>query len=120
MNLTLYGIHNCDQVKKARCWLDAQGLTFAFHDYKKAGVSTALLEQFLTQTAWQDLLNRKGTTWRKLSLQEQSAVIDTASAMSYMILHPSLIKRPILWIQQASNVDMYLGFSEAQYRRLID
>lgn len=119
MKLTLYGIPNCNQVKIARCWLDAQGLAFEFHDYKKAGVSATLLEQFLTRTQWPVLLNRKGTTWRKLPPKAQSAVIDTVSAMSCMIAHPSLIKRPILWVHKALSVDILVGFSEEQYQRLI-
>lgn len=114
----MYGIPNCDQVKKARTWLTAQGLAFEFHDFKKAGVSTALLELFLTKTDWSVLLNRKGTTWRKLSPQEQAAVIDAGTAMSCMIAHPSIIKRPILLVQHATSSDLIVGFSEAQYQYL--
>ena len=118
--LTLHGIPNCDQVKKARRWLDDHGLAFEFHDFKKAGVSSPLLELFLVHADWTTLLNRKGTTWRKLSSQEQSAVIDQTSAMSCMLLHPSIIKRPVLLIRDDTSVALMVGFSEQQYQSLID
>lgn len=118
--LTLHGIPNCDQVKKARSWLNDHQLSFEFHDFKKAGVSSALLALFLAHTDWTTLLNRKGTTWRKLSDQEQLAVTDADSAVSCMLAHPSIIKRPVLLIQDAATVTVLVGFSEQQYQSLID
>jgi Spx/MgsR family transcriptional regulator len=94
--ITLYGIPNCDTVKKARAWLTAQGLTYEFHDFKKAGVPADQLAAWESELGWQKLLNRQGTTWRKLDPQEQASAVDAASAQALMRAHPSLIKRPVV------------------------
>jgi Spx/MgsR family transcriptional regulator len=94
--IILYGIPNCDTVKKARAWLTAQGLTHEFHDFKKVGVPADRLAAWEAALGWQKLLNRKGTTWRKLDLQEQSAAVDAISAQALMRSQPSLIKRPVV------------------------
>jgi Spx/MgsR family transcriptional regulator len=91
---TLYGIPNCDTVKKARAWLDDQGVAYAFHDFKKQGVPEAELDQWLKQPGWEALVNRKGTTWRKLDEATRNAVVDAASARPVLLANPSLIKRP--------------------------
>lgn len=95
MALTLYGIPNCDTVAKARKWLDARGIAYGFHDYKKAGVPEAALAEWVDALGWEVLLNRRGTTFRKLS-DDDKADIDEAKARRLMIAHPSLIKRPVV------------------------
>jgi Spx/MgsR family transcriptional regulator len=94
--IILYGIPNCDTVKKARAWLTAQGLAHEFHDFKKAGVPADRLAAWESALGWQKLLNRKGTTWRKLDPQEQASVVDAASAQALMRAQPSLVKRPVV------------------------
>ncbi len=94
--IILYGIPNCDTVKKARAWLTAHGLNHEFHDFKKVGVPADRLAAWEAALGWQTLLNRKGTTWRKLDLQEQSAAVDAISAQALMRSQPSLIKRPVV------------------------
>jgi len=92
----LYGIPNCDTVKKARAWLTSQGFAYRFHDFKKAGVPPERLAAWEAALGWQKLLNRQGTTWRKLDAGVQSGVRDAASAQSLMLTQPSLIKRPVV------------------------
>ncbi len=92
----VYGIPNCDSVKKARAWLTAQGLAHEFHDFKKAGVPADRLSAWAAVLGWQKLLNRQGTTWRKLDPSAQSAVVDAFSAQTLMRAQPSLIKRPVV------------------------
>ena len=94
--MTLYGIPNCDTVKRARAWLAEQGIAHEFHDFKKAGVPEARLDAWLAAVGWETLLNRKGTTWRKLSDASREAVTDAASARAVMLAHPSAIKRPVV------------------------
>jgi Spx/MgsR family transcriptional regulator len=93
---TLYGIPNCDTVKKARTWLTEQGVDYVFHDVKKQGVPADLLPTWEKSVGWEKLLNRKGTMWRKQDAATQAAVIDAASAMALMQLQPSVIKRPVV------------------------
>jgi Spx/MgsR family transcriptional regulator len=94
--LKMYGIPNCDTVKKARTWLQARGVAFEFHDFKKHGVPTEVLQPWLASPGWQTLLNRRGTTWRQLDTATQAAVVDAESAAELMQHHPSVIKRPVL------------------------
>lgn len=112
--MTLYGIPNCDTVKKARAWLTVHRLPYAFHDFKKMGVTAAWLSQVAAQHGWQALLNQRGTTWRKLDDASKSAVNDEASAIAWMQTHPSLIKRPVL----EHKGRYHLGFSEQQYQTI--
>jgi arsenate reductase len=114
MKTTLYGIPNCDTVKKARDWLAANGQDVAFHDFKKQGLERATVAAWLERLDWEVLVNRKGTTWRKLSDERRAAVIDKASAMDLMLESPSVIKRPVLQGAGALNV----GFSDELYRQL--
>lgn len=93
---TVYGIANCDTVRKARAWLQAQGMPYVWHDFKKQGVPAVLLAQWLQQLGRDALINRKGTTWRQLDAAVQAGVTDDASAAALMLAHPSVIKRPLV------------------------
>ncbi len=93
--ITLYGIPNCDTVKKARAWLEEQGRPYVFHDFKKAGVPEAELDGWLASVGWETLVNRSGTTWRKLDEAVRAAVVDAASARALMLAQASVIKRPV-------------------------
>ena len=96
MTITLYGIPNCDTVKRARAWLAEQGVAHAFHDFKKAGVPEAGLDAWLAAAGWERLLNRKGTAWRALPDALKAGVTDAASARAVMLQHASTIKRPVV------------------------
>lgn len=96
MSVTLYGIPNCDTVKKARAWLAERGADVQFHDFKKAGVPADALDGWIAAAGWQKLLNRQGTTWRKLDTATQAAVVDAASARALMLAQASVIKRPVV------------------------
>lgn len=106
--ITVYGIPNCDTVKKARAWLAAQGVASTFHDFKKQGVPESRLAAWEQAVGWEKLLNRKGTTWRKLDPQLQAATTDAASALALMLTHPSVIKRPV--VDWGKNITV--GFDE--------
>ena len=93
---TLYGIPNCDTVKKARAWLSEHGVEYTFHDFKKHGVPGDELDGWLKAVGWEVLVNRKGTTWRKLEEAERAAVVDAASAKAMMLAQASVIKRPVV------------------------
>jgi arsenate reductase (glutaredoxin) len=95
MTITLYGIPNCDTVKKARSWLDARGLAYQFHDYKKAGADAAKLEAWCAAKGWETVLNRAGTTFKKLP-DEAKAGLDHSKAIALMLDAPSMIKRPVV------------------------
>ena len=94
--ITVYGIPNCDTVKKARAWLAEHGVEHAFHDFKKQGVPEAALDHWLASVGWERVLNRQGTTWRKLDAAAQAAVTDAAHAKALMLAQPSVIKRPVV------------------------
>jgi arsenate reductase len=96
MTITLYGIPNCDTVKKARTWLLDHGIDFVFHDFKKQGLARATAATWLAQRDWEVLVNRKGTTWRNLTDEQKAAVVDQASALDLMLATTSVIKRPVL------------------------
>jgi Spx/MgsR family transcriptional regulator len=103
--LTVYGIPNCDTVKKARTWLTEHALAYQFHDFKKQGVPAELLPQWLAQIGAPVLLNRKGTTWRKLDEATRAAVVDDSAATTLMLAQPSVIKRPVVhWPDQRITV----------------
>jgi arsenate reductase len=95
MKPTLYGIRNCDTVKKARAWLDARGVTYDFHDYKASGIDAARLRAWVKAVGWERLLNRAGTTFRKLP-DADKAGIDEVKALTLMLAQPSMIKRPVV------------------------
>ena len=106
--IILYGISNCDTVKRARTWLDEAGLAYRFHDFKKAGVPSDALPRWLADLGWQALLNRSGTTWRKLDEAVKATVVDAASAAALMQAQPSVIKRPVA---QWADGRLSVGFS---------
>ena len=95
-SVTLYGIPNCDTVKKARAWLQEQQVEVRFRDFKKQGVPGTQLDRWLAAVGWEKLLNRQGTTWRKLDEATQAAVADAGSARSLMLAQASVIKRPVV------------------------
>ncbi len=95
-SVTLYGIPNCDTVKKARAWLADHGVNVRFHDFKKEGVPAARLDAWLASAGWEKLVNRKGTAWRQLAPDVQARVSDSASAHALLQAHASVIKRPVV------------------------
>ena len=112
--LTLYGIPNCDTVKKARAWLEQHGVDYQFHDYKKAGIDAATLKRWCREFGHENVVNQRGTTWRKLSEAERSNLTET-SAVRLMQEQPSLIKRPLA----DTGSRRLLGFSEECYQSLL-
>jgi arsenate reductase len=92
----VYGIPNCDTVKKARAWLAGHSVEYVFHDFKKEGVPPAHLDRWIAELGWEKLVNRKGTTWRKLDAKTQATVTDVASARRLMLENVSVIRRPIV------------------------
>ena len=113
--MKLYGIPNCNTVKKARDWLAAHDKQVDFHDFKKAGVNEAMLRNWLKHTGWEKLVNRQGTTWRQLPDAVKASINNETAAISLMLEKPSVIKRPVL----ESDGKIYLGFDETVYRTLI-
>jgi len=111
--ITLYGIPNCDTIKKARKWLSDNGKDYSFHDYKKQGVPEKELRRWVKQLGWETLLNKRGTTWRKLD-EATKASVDEASAIQIMLNNPSIIKRPVL----TSGKILLVGFSAGEYAQL--
>ncbi|MFC4932699.1 ArsC family reductase [Massilia sp. GCM10023247] len=115
MTKTLYGIPNCDTVKKARTWLAEHGIAFTFHDFKKQGLDRETAARWLEQCDWETLVNRKGMTWRNLPDERKAAVKDKASALELMLEHTSVIKRPVL----EGAGPLSVGFSADAYSRLL-
>lgn len=112
----MYGIKNCDTIKKSRRYLDDAGVDYRFHDYRSEGVNDALLQGFIDLLGWQDLLNTRGTTWRKLPQEARDSINDAASAKQIMLAQPSIIKRPLLCAPDGS---MLLGFSESAWHTFL-
>lgn len=110
MTITFFGIPNCDTVKKARKYLDGRGIHYQFHDYKKSGVEIATLERWVKQVGWEKLLNKAGTTFKKLS-DADKADIDQAKAIELMHANPSMIKRPVV----ESGENLLVGFKPEIY-----
>jgi arsenate reductase (glutaredoxin) len=96
MGIVVYGITNCDTVKKARAWLAGEGVDYRFHDFKKDGLPGEQLATWVKQLGWEKLVNRKGTTWRKLDASTQAGVTDASSAKALMQAQPSVVKRPVV------------------------
>lgn len=113
--MKLYGIPNCNTVKKAREWLDTHGVAYTFHDFKKQGIDDATLHAWLDQQPWEKLVNRAGMTWRGLSDDEKAQVKDNASAAALMRTKTSVIKRPVLVSEDRI---LALGFDADQYEAL--
>jgi arsenate reductase (glutaredoxin) len=111
MSVTIYGIKNCDTMKKARGWLDKKGIDYDFHDYKAAGVDRAKLERWAKKVGWETLLNRAGTTFKKLPDREKDGITQ-AKAIALMLKQPSMIKRPVL---EAGERKIVVGFKPDHY-----
>lgn len=112
--IEIYGIKNCNTVKKALDWLAGNNLEYRFHDYKKEGVDQKKLEQFVAEFGWEKVLNRKGTTWRQLSAEQQNKISDQKSALKIMLEKPSIIKRPLV----EAKSQLLLGFDESEWKIL--
>jgi Spx/MgsR family transcriptional regulator len=111
MPLTIYGIKNCDTMKKARAWLDKQGVDYAFHDYKTAGIERGKLEAWVKKAGWETLLKRAGTTFKKLPDKDKSGVTEK-KAIALMLAQPSMIKRPVL---ELGGGKLLVGFKPEEY-----
>lgn len=109
--MKVYGIKNCNTVKKSLDWLKNNDSGFEFHDYKKLGISKGKLQEWSKELGWEKLLNKKGTTWRTLTADQQQKITDEKSAIELMIEKPSVIKRPVI----ESNGKLIVGFDEAEY-----
>jgi arsenate reductase len=109
--ITIYGIRNCDTMKKARAWLDAAGIAYAFHDYKASGIDRRRVEGWASQVGWEALLNRTGTTFRKLPESDRAALSEE-KAITLMLAQPSMIKRPVL----ETGKRVLVGFRPAEYQ----
>ena len=112
MPLTMFGIRNCETVKKARAWLESKGVDYTFHDYKSAGADRKVLEAWAAEVGWEALLNKSGMTFRKLPASE-TANLDAKKAISLMIAHPSSIRRPIV----TGRKNLLVGFKPEAYAR---
>jgi arsenate reductase len=115
MPITIYGIKNCDTMKKARAWLDKRGVAYTFHDYKTAGIERAQLEQWAKQAGWEALLNRAGTTFRKLPDKDKNG-LDAKKAIALMLKQPSMIKRPVLDLGRGK---LLVGFAPETYSKTL-
>jgi len=113
--MKLYGIPNCDTVKKARNWLTAHDIAYEFHDFKKHGVTEAMLSGWLKQVGWQKLLKKTGPTWGKLPDTVKASIKDDASALALMLEQPNVIKRPVL---ERNGKVLATGFNESDYENL--
>ena len=112
--MKVYGITNCNTVKKATTWLKGNNIPFEFVDYKKSGVTKEKLQEWVEDVGWEKLLNKKGTTWRALPEEKQRSIINNKSAIELMIEKPSVIKRPVV----ESKAKLIIGFDEIQYAAL--
>jgi arsenate reductase len=111
MTITIYGIKNCDTMKKARAWLDKAGVDYAFHDYKTAGIEKDRLEKWAKKAGWETLLNKAGTTFKKLPDKDKEGLSE-AKAVKLMLAQPSMIKRPVL---ELGGGKLLVGFKPEQY-----
>ena len=111
---TLYGIKNCDTVRKARKWLEAQGIDYTFHDVRADGLTKKAVTEWAKAVGWETLLNRRGTTWRQLSDSEKESATNQKAAIDLMLEHPALIKRPVLVHKKG----IHVGFKPAEYEAL--
>jgi Spx/MgsR family transcriptional regulator len=112
--ITIYGINNCDTMKRAMAWLDAHGIVYRFHDFKRSGIDRATLDSWEAELGWERLLNRRGMLWRRVTDPVKSA-IDRDSALALMLENPGIIKRPLLDTGHAR----HLGFSPDGYREIL-
>ena len=110
---TIFGIKNCDTIKKAKTWLETNGIEYSFHDYRSDGIEQAWLQEAVAELGWENVLNKRGTTYRQLS-QQLKDNMDEATAIEQMLIAPAMIKRPILQF----NDKRYLGFKDTQYSEI--
>ncbi|MGV8934413.1 MAG: ArsC family reductase [Gallionellaceae bacterium] len=115
--MKLYGIPNCDTVKKARTWLSSHNVVVEFHDFKKQGLAADTAQRWLQQTPWEQLINRKGLTWRGLSEEVKTTINNNVSAQQLMLEKTSVIKRPLL--EQDGKL-LHIGFDETSYSKLFN
>ncbi|MCK5668658.1 MAG: ArsC family reductase [Gammaproteobacteria bacterium] len=113
MSIVLYGIKNCDTVKKARLWLDRQQIVYTFHDFRVDGLDKKMLKEFLNHVDWETLLNRRGTTWRKIP-EEKKENLNKTKVLELMLEHPTIIKRPVL----SYDKNISVGFTEDYYEKI--
>lgn len=114
MSTVIYGIPNCDTIKKAKKWLTERDIEFTFHDYRKDGVDSEFLQRAEAHLGWEVMLNKRGTTYRQLN-EAEKATIDREKALALLELHPAMIKRPIM----VHNNQFYIGFKPAQYEEIL-
>lgn len=114
--ITIYGIPNCDTIKKTRSWLDIHKVAYIFHDYRSEGISKEKLTDWCHQIKWEILLNKRSTTWKELAADEQSKITTQAKAIALMIKNPTIIKRPV--IEQSGKV-LAVGYDEELFQKLL-
>ncbi len=110
MTTIMYGIPNCDTIKKARKWLETEGVDYQFHDYRKQGIDAQMVKEFCAELGWDNVLNKRGTTYRQLS-QEQKDNLSEATAITLLVEQPAMIKRPII----KHNGQLHIGFKADNY-----
>ncbi|MBR9787883.1 MAG: ArsC family reductase [Vibrionaceae bacterium] len=115
MTITMFGIPNCDTIKKAKKWLEAEDIAYEFHDYRKQGVDAALVTEFCDALGWEIVLNKRGTTYRQLT-QEQKDSLNEENAIKLLVENPAMIKRPILKV----NDQLHIGFKADQYSTIFN
>ena len=115
-SITLFGIPNCDTVKKARTWLEQEAIPFVFHNFKKDGLSQAQVELWLEKIDLNTIINRKGTSWRALTDEQKSQADNRVEAIALLLANPSLIKRPVLQIKSKERQHIGVGFNDQQYQ----
>jgi len=115
--ITMYGIKNCDTIKKARRWLENKHIDYQFHDYRAEGLDAQLLSTFINELGWEALLNTRGTTWRKLDEARRAGITNADAAAALMLEMPAIIKRPLLC---APGKPMLLGFNENNYEKFFN
>lgn len=113
--ITLYGISNCDTVRKARKWLEVYGIDYHFHDFRKDGLTRTQLDEWIHKLGWESLLNRKGTSWRKLD-ENQKESLDQNKVADLLLANPALIKRPLL----DTDGNYHIGFTPTYYETLFE
>jgi len=115
--ITLFGINNCDTVKKAKKWLDNENVTYDFYDFKKQSLTSEILTQFVNLSDWRLLLNKRSTTYRNLSDEIKNNLTDE-HAFEQALLQPTLLKRPLLLVETENNKQLHLGFKPANYQTI--
>ncbi|PNQ61488.1 ArsC family reductase [Vibrio agarivorans] len=113
--ITMFGIPNCDTIKKAKKWLEAENISFEFHDYRKQGIDSAMVTEFCQTLGWEQVLNKRGTTYRQLT-QEQKDSLNKDNIVALLVEHPAMIKRPILKV----DAQFHIGFKAEQYAAIFN